>query len=119
MPAKSLLLFITASVAPSLILALLANYVVRRYAARWGLIDQPGERKRHTTPKPRGGGLAIWLGVIGTFALGMLALWLADRVPALKAMVPDFAQPHLAGIWSQVGKLWLLLAAGSVLMLLG
>jgi UDP-GlcNAc:undecaprenyl-phosphate GlcNAc-1-phosphate transferase len=112
-------LFIAGSVAPSLIIALFATYVVRRYAASFGLIDQPGDRKVHTTPTPRGGGLAIWLGVIGTFALGMLALALAERVPAMKSLVPDFAQPHLAGIWSQAGKLWLLLGAGSVLMLLG
>ena len=119
MAAKSLFVFVAGSVAPSLIIALLATYFVRRHAANWGLIDQPGDRKVHTTPTPRGGGLAIWLGVIGTFALGMLGLWLVERVPAIKASVPDFAQPHLAGIWSQVGKLWLLLSAGSALMFLG
>jgi UDP-GlcNAc:undecaprenyl-phosphate/decaprenyl-phosphate GlcNAc-1-phosphate transferase len=119
MSSQSLLLFVAGSVAPSLIIALLATYVVRRYAASWGLIDHPGDRKVHLAPTPRGGGLAIWLGVIGTFALGMLGLWLAERLPAIKALVPDFAQPHLAGIWSQAGKLWLLLSAASVLMLLG
>lgn len=119
MNSRQLLLFVAGSIAPSLIIALLATYVVRRYAASWGLIDQPGERKVHTTPTPRGGGLAIWLGVIGTFALGMLGLWLAERVPTIRDLVPDFAQPHLAGVWSQMSKLWLLLAAGSVLMLLG
>lgn len=119
MTSRQLFLFVAGSIAPSLIIALLATYVVRRYAASWGLIDQPGERKVHTTPTPRGGGLAIWLGVIGTFALGMLGLWLAERVPAIRNLLPDFAQPHLAGIWSQMNKLWLLLAAASVLMLLG
>ena len=119
MSSRQLLLFVVGSLAPSLIIALLATYFVRRYAASWGLIDQPGDRKVHTTPTPRGGGLAIWLGVIGAFAFGMLGLWLADRVPAIKSLVPEFADDYIPGIWSQVGKLWLLLAAGSVLMLLG
>ena len=89
-------------------------------AARWGLIDQPSERKVHTTPTPRGGGLAIWLGVVGTFAVGTArAVLLASRMPAIEALVPEFAQPHLAGIWSQSAKLWILLAAGTVLTLLG
>jgi UDP-GlcNAc:undecaprenyl-phosphate GlcNAc-1-phosphate transferase len=119
MSPQAVFIFVAGSVVPSLMIALLATYFVRLYAASWGLLDQPGDRKVHTTPTPRGGGLAIWLGVIGTFAVGMLGLWLAERVPAINALVPDFAEPHLAGIWSQIGKLWLLLAAGSVLMLLG
>lgn len=119
MNARSLLLFVAGSVAPSFVIALVATYVVRRFAPRWGLIDQPSDRKIHVTPTPRGGGLAIWLGVVGTFALGMLALWLASRVPAVEGLVPEFARPHLAGMWSQADKLWILLAAGSVLMLLG
>ncbi|HEX7894321.1 MAG TPA: hypothetical protein VF447_09040, partial [Terriglobales bacterium] len=68
MASQSLLLFIAGSLLPSFIVALLATYVVRASAARWGLIDLPGERKVHVTPTPRGGGLAIWLGVVGTFA---------------------------------------------------
>ncbi|MEX2173707.1 MAG: MraY family glycosyltransferase [Pirellulaceae bacterium] len=115
----SLLLFVAGSIVPPLVIALLATYVVRRYAAGWGLLDQPGERKVHTAPTPRGGGLAIWLGVVGTFAIGQLALVLVTSVPAVAAIVPEFARPHLPGIWSQAGKLWLVLAAGTALLLLG
>lgn len=119
MSSRSLLLFVAGSVLPSLVIAGLATYFVRRWAATFGLIDQPGERKVHTAPTPRGGGLAIWLGVVGTFAIAQVLLLLADRVPAIAALVPEFAQPHLAGIWSQSGKLWILLGAGTALMLLG
>jgi UDP-GlcNAc:undecaprenyl-phosphate GlcNAc-1-phosphate transferase len=118
MDPRSLLLFVAGCVIPTLLIALLATYAIRRYAAAWGLIDQPGERKVHTAPTPRGGGLAIWLAVVGTFALGQLALTIvvgdfADQ------FVPQFAQPHLAGIWAQAPKLWILLAAGTALTLLG
>jgi UDP-GlcNAc:undecaprenyl-phosphate GlcNAc-1-phosphate transferase len=119
MSSRNLLLFLAGSILPSLVIALLATYGVRRYAAAWGLIDQPGERKVHTTPTPRGGGLAIWLGVVGTFALGQLVLVLATSMPAVEALVPEFGRPHLAGIWSQTAKLWIILAAGTVLAALG
>ena len=33
--------------------------LVRRLASRWGVVDLPNERSLHTTPMPRGGGLAI------------------------------------------------------------
>lgn len=119
MASQSLLLFVAGSVLPSLIVALVATYVVRKCAAAWGLIDLPGERKVHTTPTPRGGGLAIWLGVVGTFAAAQFVLVLAAKLPALQALVPEFARPHLAGLWAQSGKLWILLGGGTALAFLG
>ncbi|MDX1945338.1 MAG: MraY family glycosyltransferase [Pirellulaceae bacterium] len=119
MDSQALLLFLASAILPSFVVALWATYVVRGRAARWGLIDQPGERKVHQQPTPRGGGLAIWLGVVGTFAAGQLVLLLANRVPAIAALVPPFAAQHVGGIWQQSGKLWILLAAGTLLMLLG
>lgn len=118
MDSQALLLFVAGSVVPSFVIALLGTYVIRRYAAVWGLIDQPGERKVHTTPTPRGGGIAIWLGVVGAFAIGHLAL-LAVANDSLAEFVPEFARPHLPGIVAQSTKLWILLAAGTALMLLG
>jgi UDP-GlcNAc:undecaprenyl-phosphate GlcNAc-1-phosphate transferase len=116
---QSTILFLAGSLAPSLVIALVTTWFVRQSAARWGLIDQPGNRKVHTTPTPRGGGIGIWLGVVVTFAIGQLLLVVAENVPAIAAFVPQFARPHLDGIWSQAGKLWLILGAGTVLMLLG
>jgi UDP-GlcNAc:undecaprenyl-phosphate GlcNAc-1-phosphate transferase len=40
-----------------------------RWAPRLGLVDHPGERKVHTRPTPRGGGLAIYLALVLTTAL--------------------------------------------------
>jgi UDP-GlcNAc:undecaprenyl-phosphate/decaprenyl-phosphate GlcNAc-1-phosphate transferase len=119
MAPQSLLLFVAGSVGPSFVIALLATYAIRSYATAWGLIDQPGDRKVHTTPTPRGGGLAIWLGVVGTFAIGQVVLILAASFPAAESLIPEFARQHLGGIWLQSAKLWILLAAGTALMLLG
>lgn len=105
------------SLLPSLAIALWGGFVVRRNAARWGLVDQPGHRKVHVTPTPLGGGLAIWLGVTGALALGFAALLLARWTGP--GWLPEFVVPHLPGLWQQSGKLAVVLAGGTALMLLG
>jgi UDP-GlcNAc:undecaprenyl-phosphate GlcNAc-1-phosphate transferase len=107
------------SIAPSLIVSWAAAHVVRRRAAGWGLVDEPGHRKVHQAPTPLGGGLAIWLGVLLPFAAGQVVLWLVlvDAIDA--AWLPAFVQPHVDGLRAMSGRLWVLLAAGTVLMLLG
>jgi len=72
---------------------------------------------------PTGGGLAIWLGIVAPFALGQLVLWalLATRGETGETVVPlpEFIEAHLSGLDQQSGKLWMILAGGTVLMLLG
>ncbi len=118
---------ILAAVVPSMVLAWAAAWPLRRFGPRLGLVDRPGRRKVHAEPTPTSGGLAIWLGVVGVFAMGQIGLWalsatgqLHADAPSLGGMpVPAFAAPHLAGLWQQSGKLWTMLAGGTVLMLLG
>ncbi len=120
MSTSQLLLFLAGSILPSLLIALIATRLIRSYAPKLGLIDQPNaQRKVHTSPTPLGGGIGIWLGVIGTFAVGELMLVLALNVPAVASLVPEFAREHLSGIAVQSSKLWILLGAGTVLMVLG
>lgn len=120
MTTSQLLLFLAGSILPSLLIALVATRLIRGYAPRLGLLDQPNlQRKVHTSPTPLGGGIGIWLGVVGTFAVGELMLVLALNLPAAARLVPDFAQEHLPGILNQSANLWILLAAGTVLMVLG
>jgi UDP-GlcNAc:undecaprenyl-phosphate/decaprenyl-phosphate GlcNAc-1-phosphate transferase len=120
MTSSQLLLFLAGSILPSLLIALIATRFIRGYAPKLGLIDQPNAaRKVHTSPTPLGGGIGIWLGVIVTFAVGELILALALNVPAIASLVPEFAREHLSGIAVQSSKLWILLAAGTVLMVLG
>lgn len=120
MSTSQLFLFLAGSILPSLLIALIATRLIRSYAPQLGLMDQPNsQRKVHTLPTPLGGGIGIWLGVVGTFAVGELMLLVALNVPAIASLVPDFAQEHLSGIANQSAKLWILLAAGTALMVLG
>ncbi len=120
MSTSQLFLFLAGSILPSLLIALIATRLIRSYAPQLGLMDQPNsQRKVHTLPTPLGGGIGIWLGVVGTFAVGELMLVLAMNVPAVAKILPDFAREHLSGVVNQSGNLWILLAAGTVLMVLG
>ncbi len=109
-------LFILGAAAPALVIAFLATFLVRRLAPSWGLIDRPGHRKVHAVPTPLGGGLAIWLAVVSTFALVHGAAYLAQTHPEI---MPDFARAHVHGILEKATSLWLLLAAATAMMLLG
>src|SRR5581483_5310938 len=62
------------TVVPSFLIALVAGFAMRRLAPKVGLVDRPGLHKQHGRVIPLGGGLAIWMAVIGTFALGQAAL---------------------------------------------
>ena len=50
----------------------------RRYATRRGLMDQPGERRSHAIPTPRGGGIGIaiaGLGCLAALGAGVAGAW--------------------------------------------
>jgi len=116
---RALLLFLSATLLPSALIALAAGYWLRRAAPQWGLVDKPGARKVHTTPTPLGGGIAIWLGVLLPFAAGTIGLALVHYEVLDPALLPPLAREHLSGLWRQLPRLWVLLGAGTVLMLLG
>jgi len=52
----------------ALIFSILATGILRRYSLSHSLLDIPNERSSHTSPTPRGGGLAIALAVLITAA---------------------------------------------------
>ncbi|MGN6547991.1 MAG: MraY family glycosyltransferase [Aureliella sp.] len=119
MSAESLVILMLVSTVPSFVVSLITVGLVRRAAERLGLLDKPGARKVHTTPIPLGGGIGIWAGVVSTFAAGTLAVWLASRSPELAERLPDQLGEHLAGLLAKVREIWVLIAGGTVLMLLG
>jgi UDP-GlcNAc:undecaprenyl-phosphate GlcNAc-1-phosphate transferase len=107
---------------PSMLVCWAAAWPLRRYGPHLRLVDRPGQRKIHTAAMPTGGGLAIWLGIVLPFALGQLVLWIllseGGRAGDLIGL-PDFIARHLPGLMHQSQRLWILLAGGTVLMLLG
>ncbi|MFM8261440.1 MAG: MraY family glycosyltransferase [Pirellula sp.] len=93
---------------------------VKHHAQGLRLIDMPNERKVHTQPIPRGGGLGIWLGVLSVFSIGTLAVALASYSPSmLPESIPESLRLMVPGLWSKLGSMWLLLSGGSVVAILG
>jgi UDP-GlcNAc:undecaprenyl-phosphate GlcNAc-1-phosphate transferase len=85
--------------------------VVRRLAITWGAIDLPGERKIHTQPVPRLGGVAVLASVA---VVVTAALWLS---PDLR---PAIASSLGAARWSVLASAALLvIVMGSVDDLVG
>lgn len=56
--------------------SLLGTWLLRRYALARRVLDIPNERSSHTTPTPRGGGVAI----VGAFLVGTSVLWTVGRI---------------------------------------
>jgi UDP-GlcNAc:undecaprenyl-phosphate GlcNAc-1-phosphate transferase len=117
---------VAGSLIPSMAVAWIAGWAVRRLGPRLGLVDKPGHRKVHSTPMPTGGGLAIWLGIVAPLAVGQVAVWLlyAAGFGVKHAGPPDgslagLVALHLGGLIQQSGKLWTILAGGTVLTVLG
>jgi UDP-GlcNAc:undecaprenyl-phosphate GlcNAc-1-phosphate transferase len=119
MDQPSLLVLLAAGAAFSLLVSLATTGLMRHLAPRLGLIDLPSERKVHRQPTPRGGGVAIWLAVVGTFAVGQWLLWAATTSSVAAAWLPAAVVPHLPGLAVQSKNLWILLGLGTLLMVLG
>lgn len=58
-------------------------WLARRHALRHGLLDQPGERRSHEVPTPRGGGIGIAL----AWTLACIVSALAGIIPGLLAVL--------------------------------
>lgn len=97
---------------------------------QWGLVDQPSDRKIHAYPTPRLGGVAVYLGFLGsvllnsilpdwmiaTLAAGSLLLLVGviDDVWELPASSKLVAQVIAAGIVISTGKMLTLFPIGPV-----
>jgi UDP-N-acetylmuramyl pentapeptide phosphotransferase/UDP-N-acetylglucosamine-1-phosphate transferase len=124
-------------------IAAAGTWLARRYALGRDLIDQPGERRSHQVPTPRGGGIAIVLSLLvatlalawrqpqhvvllAAFALGLLlvaGIGLVDdhrpRSPLLRLFVQMLAAAVLAvGAAATWGNLGIALAAFFAVMVL-
>ncbi|MEQ1790963.1 MAG: MraY family glycosyltransferase [Nitrospiraceae bacterium] len=97
---------------------------------QWGLVDQPSDRKIHVYPTPRLGGVAVYLGFLGsvllnsilpdwmiaTLAAGSLLLIVGviDDVWELPASSKLVAQVIAAGIVISTGKVLTLFPVGPI-----
>lgn len=124
-------------------IGLAGTWLARRYALHRNLLDQPGERRSHAVPTPRGGGVAIvialllagvwWLPRAGTelpvlaaFLVGLLLVAVVGLVddhrplsPWLRLAVHIVAACLLAfGVWLAYGQALLTLSAFALALML-
>ncbi len=110
-------LIVLAAAPPALLACGFVPWVARG-ARRWGLLDHPSARKVHAVPKPLGGGLAIWASLITCYGLGSLAVWWWSR-GSVPSWLPSLLAVHLPGVLYQLPRLWSVLGAATLLVLLG
>ncbi|MGC9065557.1 MAG: glycosyltransferase family 4 protein [Candidatus Ratteibacteria bacterium] len=93
----------------SLCFSLLLVPVVRRFALAFNVIDQPSSRKIHLFPTPLSGGIAIYLSLLATVMVGLIA----------KEALPEGIFSHSAGIMHVLPKLTIFLATSAVVVVFG
>lgn len=80
-------MFDTGVIALAFIISLSLTGAVRHYALKTGMMDVPNSRSSHTTPTPRGGGIAIVVAVCFISA-GLFAFGLSDWEPVAVCFGP-------------------------------
>jgi UDP-GlcNAc:undecaprenyl-phosphate GlcNAc-1-phosphate transferase len=98
--------------------------VTIRLGYRWGLVDQPSERKIHRTPIPRMGGLAVALGLVGSIVVNfiledwMVAILAAGSLLLIVGMLDDaWELPAWSKLAAQVAAAGLVMYSGKMLTL--
>jgi UDP-GlcNAc:undecaprenyl-phosphate/decaprenyl-phosphate GlcNAc-1-phosphate transferase len=103
---------ILALVPLSFVIAYVATWLMMNLAPRLGFVDKPGHRKIHDHPKPLGGGVAIFLGLVLPMAGALLTVW--------SIMPPEGALGlHWSGIREQTPLALKLLAALAAMHVMG
>ena len=112
---------VVVTVVPAMLISGISLYPVRRFANRLGLVDQPGGHSTHTRVTPLGGGIGIYLGVLGTLVLGgmVVATLPATDGQLLGLQFPPTLQSLRPGILAASGSAAGLILGGSILALLG
>ncbi|HUG54694.1 MAG TPA: MraY family glycosyltransferase [Vicinamibacteria bacterium] len=90
----------------------------RRLGVHLGVIDHPGNRKVHSTPTPRLGGVAVYLSFVLAVGVGY---WLAPRLSLLPpiAILAPWTASVLSDAHTVGGKLLGLLTGGTIVFLVG
>ncbi len=97
----------------SFVLGMLLTRLAKTVAPRFGLVDKPGGRKAHKAPTPMGGGVAIWLTTVSVLGIGALGLL------AFRGQLPAGLAVHVSGLLSRGSELLLILALGTLIMIMG
>ncbi len=69
------------------------------YAQRRGMLDQPGQRRSHRIPTPRGGGIGVVIALLLCVPGTLLGTSMAWNVPVVVGLETAFALVALVGWW--------------------
>jgi UDP-GlcNAc:undecaprenyl-phosphate GlcNAc-1-phosphate transferase len=101
-------------------ISLLGTYLARRFARRLGLMDAPGDRKVHTIPTPRNGGIGIFWGFALPILAGILALqFVAAERSELFGIHLNINQHYLQGMRAHIPLALLLVCTTLGIHILG
>ncbi len=116
-----MLLFVACCVLPACVVSCLITACMRRYAPRWGLIDQPAARKVHREPTPLGGGVGIWAGVLIPMFLAQLCVYWLSQAESIPCWIPlpEQVAKHIGGVLYRSGQMWAILVCGTILAMMG
>ncbi|SFI38528.1 MraY family glycosyltransferase [Planctomicrobium piriforme] len=114
-----MLWFFCVCTVPAFLISWSATWLMRAWAPRWGLVDQPAARKVHTTPTPLGGGVAIYLGVVLPLLIAQVLVWWQTHSPGTLIWMPEALREHMPGVLLRAGQVWAIVGAGSLLMAMG
>lgn len=91
---------------------------------QWGLVDHPSDRKIHVHPTPRLGGVAVYLGFLGSVLLNsilpdwMIATLIAGSLLLIVGVVDDVWElPASSKLVAQIVAAGIVIATGKVLTL--
>ena len=124
-------LYILVTIVIAMITAYATTPAVRRLALQVGMLDETGERRMHDVPKPRIGGIAVWLGFafalfsIAGFAIARHQLRDLDSIHNILGILFGATLILVVGIWDDVmtmsarNKFGLQIVVASISMLYG
>jgi len=69
------------------------------YARRRGMLDQPGQRRSHSTPTPRGGGIGIVVAALALLPVCLSALPASQLITETVALWIGLAMVAATGLW--------------------
>src|SRR5437763_4698446 len=75
----------------SFVISWITTFAMIRIAPRIGFVDKPGHRKIHHNPKPLGGGVAIFLGVVVPLLAVLIYAWLPSNAQHIESAAPEHA----------------------------
>ena len=99
-------------------LSMVLTAMMGRLSPRLGLVAQPGGRRIHERPTPKGGGVAIFLSFWSLVWLGVAVCWMLQRSGTQFDLWPGLAA-HAQGVMGLASHLGVIFLGSAIIWMLG